>query len=360
MPGGSAWARRRWRSRRRTITAVIARFGEARRFFVNLEPAPDAEGVLARSPTDLGLPASGAVPQWRPTIAAACAGQPTLAILDNLETPWDKDTAATEALLGRLAAIDGLRLSSPFAASRRNSRRRRSNAAGRRTASERRCARPVPAPCGDRISPPIRPCPTSSSALDGHPLSIELLAANAQGKPDLKGLAADWNHRRARLLRRGAGDDRQNEPARLARPFARRARSAERGASPDPADGACCRTACPTPTVARSSMMASRTREERGAAARLETARLANRPDGRWRLLAPIRETLLADVPPEAEDRARLVQHLPAARRRWGRMPEPTSGTKCARADRRSWQSRRDDRRRGEEARTAQTGLARL
>jgi tetratricopeptide (TPR) repeat protein len=50
------------------------------------------------------------------------------------------------------------------------------------------------------------------------------------------------------------------------------------------------------------------TREERDAASRLEDARLTSRPDGRWRLLAPIRETLLADFPPEAKDRARLIQ----------------------------------------------------
>jgi tetratricopeptide (TPR) repeat protein len=49
------------------------------------------------------------------------------------------------------------------------------------------------------------------------------------------------------------------------------------------------------------------TREELGAALRLESARLVSRPDGRWRLLAPIRETLIADFPPEADDRVRLV-----------------------------------------------------
>jgi tetratricopeptide (TPR) repeat protein len=47
--------------------------------------------------------------------------------------------------------------------------------------------------------------------------------------------------------------------------------------------------------------------EEIEAGSVLETARLASRPDGRWRLLAPIRETLLADFAPDAEDRARLV-----------------------------------------------------
>ena len=47
-------------------------------------------------------------------------------------------------------------------------------------------------------------------------------------------------------------------------------------------------------------------REERGAAARLETARLAHRAGGRWRLLAPVREVLLSYFPPESGDRARL------------------------------------------------------
>jgi hypothetical protein len=60
--------------------------GHRRRFFVNLEPAPDAEGVLTRLAADLGLPATGGAAQIEAEIAAACAAQPTLAILDNLET----------------------------------------------------------------------------------------------------------------------------------------------------------------------------------------------------------------------------------------------------------------------------------
>ncbi len=71
---------------------------------------PDADGLLRRLAADLGLAASGAAPEVEAKIAAACEAAPTLAILDNLETPWRKDAAATEALLGRLAAIDGLRL----------------------------------------------------------------------------------------------------------------------------------------------------------------------------------------------------------------------------------------------------------
>ena len=50
--------------------------------------------------------------------------------------------------------------------------------------------------------------PKLLEALDGHPLSIELLAANAAGKADLKSLAADWSERHAAMLRRGDGDTR--------------------------------------------------------------------------------------------------------------------------------------------------------
>ncbi len=188
---------------------VIARFGKARRFFVNLEPAPNADGALTRLATDLGLPASGAASEVEAKIAAACAGQPTLAILDNLETPWDKDTAATEALLGRLAAIDGLRLVITV-----RGEPPKLPGAGARTLRDVEQLQDADARAlflrhaGDHFAadPAL---PGLLSALDGHPLSIELLAANAQGKPDLKGLAADWSHRRADLLRHGAGNDRK-------------------------------------------------------------------------------------------------------------------------------------------------------
>ena len=65
---------------------------------------------MRRLAVDLGLAVSGAASEVEATIAAACAAVPTLAILDNLETPWGQDTTATEAQLGRLAAIEGLRL----------------------------------------------------------------------------------------------------------------------------------------------------------------------------------------------------------------------------------------------------------
>ena len=282
---------------------VVARFGKERRFFVNLEPAPDAAGVLSRIAIQLGLPATGAAHELEAKIAAACAAEPTLAILDNLETPWRKDIAATETLLGELAAIEGLRLvitvrgEPPGIGARTLRNVEQLEDADARALFLRHA--------GDHFAadPAL---PGLLKALDGHPLSIELLAANAQGKADLKGLAADWNDRRADLLRRGAANDRKTSLrasldlslAELDPPSPAHRLIRLMALLPDGMSEADSRTILSD---------GEPTREERGAAARLEIARLASRASGRWRLLAPIRETLLADLPPEADDRARMV-----------------------------------------------------
>jgi hypothetical protein len=284
---------------------VIERFGKDGRFFVNLEPAPNAEGLLSRLATHLGLPASGAASELEANIAATCAAAPALAILDNLETPWRKDPAATEALLGRLAAIESLRLvitvrgEPPGIGARTLQDIERLQDADARALFLRHA--------GDQFGadPAL---PGLIAALDGHPLSIELLAANAQGKTDLRGLAADWSDRRADLLRRGPADDDRKTSLRASLDLSLAALD-----PPSPPHRLIRLMALLPDGMSEADSRAilsdgEPTKEERGAAARLETGRLASRQSGRWRLLAPIRETLLADYPPEAEDRARLVK----------------------------------------------------
>ena len=126
---------------------------------------------------------------------------PTLAILDNLES--SKDRRKTAELLGRRGAIAGLRLIITI-----------------------RGATPLlPAP-GALILQDIEPLayadacalflryagdqfaadpalPDLLRALDGHPLSIELLAANAAGRADLTAVFLDWKRFREKLLWRG-------------------------------------------------------------------------------------------------------------------------------------------------------------
>jgi tetratricopeptide (TPR) repeat protein len=286
---------------------VVERFGKERRFFVNLEPAPNAEGVLTGLAVQLGLPATGAASEVEAKIAAACAAEPVLAILDNLETPWRKDAAATEALLGELAAIEGLRLVITV-----RGEPPRLPAPGARTLQDIERLQDADARvlfllrAGKQFAadPAL---PGLLAALDGHPLSIELLAANARGKANLSGLAQDWKTRSARLLKSGKGDVRLNSlrasldislealaahsaPHRLIRLMA---------LLPDGMSQA------DSHTVLNEGKPDERESE---AASVLETARLASRPDGRWRLLAPIRETLLADFPPEIGDLTRLIR----------------------------------------------------
>ena len=289
---------------------VVARFGKERRFFVNLEPAPNAEGVLSRIAIQLGLHATGAAHELEAKIAAACAAEPTLAILDNLETPSRNDAAATEALLGRLAALEGLRLVGTV--------RGEPPAIGARTLRNVEQLQDADARAlflrhaGDHFGSDLA-LPGLLKALDGHPLSIELLAANAQGKPDLKGLAADWNDRRADLLRRGAANDRKTS-LRASLDLSLAALD-----PPSPAhrlirliallpDGM-------SETNSRTILSDGEpTREERGAAARLETARLASRASGRWRSPRRCAKRCSPTFRPESDDRARLVaMFLPRA-----------------------------------------------
>jgi tetratricopeptide (TPR) repeat protein len=286
--------------------AVVARFGAERRFFVNLEPVPDADGVLRALANALGLDASGAAAAVQQAVVDFCAAKPALAILDNFETPWRKEEAATEATLGRLAAIEGLwllvtardeppyipgggvKLRDVESLAFDDARALFLREAGAHHAAD-------------------TALPKLLEALDGHPLSIELLAANAAGKPDLKGLAADWNDRHAAMLRRGDGDTRLTS-LRVSLDISLAA------IGPDSAAHRLLRLIALLPAgMAAADCVATLadgapTDAESGAAIRLEAARLASRRDDRWRLLAPVRETLLQDYPPQAQDEARLVK----------------------------------------------------
>jgi tetratricopeptide (TPR) repeat protein len=286
--------------------AVVARFGAERRFFVNLEPVPDAEGVMRALAHALGLDASGAAAAVERAVADSCAGGAALAILDNFETPWRKEKAATEAMLGRIAAIKGLRLivtarDQPPHVPGGGVTLRDVESLAFDDARELFLREAGPHHASDPALPKLL------EALDGHPLSIELLAANAAGKADLKGLAADWNERRAAMLQRGDGDTRLTS-LRVSLDISLEALGA------DSAAHRLLRLIALLPTgMAAGDCVAALadgapTPAERGAAAKLEAARLASRRDDRWRLLAPVRETLLRDFPPEAPDKARLVK----------------------------------------------------
>jgi hypothetical protein len=183
---------------------VVARFGE-RRWFVRCNAATSGAGLLADIATTLGVPPG---PQRAAQTLAALAAGPGVLVLDNAETPWEADTEATEAVLGQLAAITGLRLlvtvrgaQRPFGVPWRESvlvpplglvdgRRVLLAVAGQRFADDPRLDELV-------------------LAQDGVPLAIELLAYLADAEPDLAGLWRRWQTKRTALLLRGSASSPQ-------------------------------------------------------------------------------------------------------------------------------------------------------
>ena len=285
--------------------AVVERFGASQRFFVNLEPVPNAEGVLRALANALGLDPSGAASALERTIGEACAARPALAILDNLETPWRGQRVETEAVLERIAAVPGLHLivtvrgALPFIRGGSFALRdiEQLNADEARQLFLRYAGSYLGA---DRALPGLL------AALDGHPLSIELLAANAAGKANLAGLAADWRTRSAKILERGSAG-RRLDSLRASLEIS----LAALGESSAAYRLLRLMALLPVGMTAKDCLEAltdgTPTDQESDAAAALETARLAARRDDRWHLLAPVREILRRDFPPEPKDKTRLV-----------------------------------------------------
>lgn len=88
-----------------TDAAVVARFGP-RRFEVELAAMTGADAMLLALARAVGTdPAAGL-----PPIRAKLTSAPALLLLDNLESPWEADADAVEALLGKLAEAPGVAL----------------------------------------------------------------------------------------------------------------------------------------------------------------------------------------------------------------------------------------------------------
>jgi class 3 adenylate cyclase len=169
---------------------VIERFGEANRWFVELDAA-----TTAASMQDAVTRSVGADPQsgFRATLAHI-RRQPGLLVLDDLETPWDpkSERRATEETLAALATIPGLAL---FASCR--GRDRVSGPAWALVHAVDRLKSPFDRELfcriaqGDLVNDPH--LPLFLAALEGIPLAIELVAARAYGRSSLAALWTQWN-----------------------------------------------------------------------------------------------------------------------------------------------------------------------
>ena len=169
-----------------TRPAVVARFGP-RRYFVPLETITDPATLPAAIIQAIGLNPAGTS---FPAALAVLAQQPTLLVLDNLETPWEAGQRATEDVLQALATTPNVSLLGSLRGT-------------------------VPPQSPAWTAPPTRLAPLSDSAardlflalapaadpeplgwflvaLGGVPLALELVAYRAAGDTPLSELWTEW------------------------------------------------------------------------------------------------------------------------------------------------------------------------
>jgi tetratricopeptide (TPR) repeat protein len=178
---------------------VEARFGR-RRVFASLETASEPRAILAKLVETLGLSPTGDEVSLLRVLEANAAERPIAAILDNAETVLETNRSEAERLLKLVAQIGGLSLvvtirgvapPVPGAVAI-------DDLARLTTISARRAFAAI-------AGPPVESDPDLVhllDALDGHALSICLVAAQAIGAPSLKGLRDAWDEAHAEILRR--------------------------------------------------------------------------------------------------------------------------------------------------------------
>lgn len=178
---------------------VVERFG-SRRYFALLDGIESSGGFRTAVGDAIGLPGS----PW-PRVLAAFGEAPSLCVVDNLETPWEADTAGTEEALGQLAQKTLL------VATLRGTNSPGGVAWGESIAllpldhdlpQKLEARRIFLAITGTKFETDTQ-LPRLLSEMDGLPLAIELLAHRAQGEQTLQHLWTLWQEMHARLLERG-------------------------------------------------------------------------------------------------------------------------------------------------------------
>ena len=283
----------------------IARTYGERRYFVRLDGATSADAMVAEIAKAMAIPLGPDLPQ---RVMAELGRAPTVLALDNAETPWEGDLAATEEMFGRLSGVPGL----AFVATLRGQQR-----PGGVSWRGRIDVPPLPDDSSRDLFLEIAGTKFSDDphlgdllgALDGLPLAVELMAYAAETEPTLESLWQRWRSERTRLLKRGPGDTRLlnlGVSLEVSMQGPRMSEDARRllclmGPLPD--------------GVSHGDLDALLPAAGARAAADLRQTGLAFDEGGRLRMLAPVREHVKADHPPSQADLQRSVAHFAALAR---------------------------------------------
>jgi tetratricopeptide (TPR) repeat protein len=178
---------------------VRAKYGN-RRIFVPLDAAREPHAILTSLATALGLSATGGDNHLFSLIGAMTSEAPVAAILDNADTPHGIDGSATERLLRLLSQVDQLAIivttrgtSPPFG--------QKTDIADIKSLTHVAASQTFLATAGESLKddPDLD---SLLSSLDGHPLSIVLLAAQARGQIRLRDLRLGFERQRTELLKK--------------------------------------------------------------------------------------------------------------------------------------------------------------
>jgi len=283
---------------------VAERFGK-HRWFVRCQGATGRDSLVEAIARAL---CPQAIPPLEPKILSALEDAPAVLALDNLETPWERDTAAVEELLDELAAVPGLALvvalrgeQRPFGPSWREA----IHAGPLDPASARNAFLAV---AGERYQddPDLD---ALLLELDGLALAVVLLASQAEGEPDLGTLRQRWRDRRTALLHRGWGSERQHSlevSLQLSIDSPRMTEESRRllsllGLLPE--------------GMAREDLVALLPDSGAEAASVLRRVGLAFDQGPHLRVLAPIRECVQRSHPPQEVDLEQTIDHYLALAR---------------------------------------------
>lgn len=286
-------------------------FGE-RRAFVSLETVKDSRDMLARLAEGVGSAASGDSASLIHLIKLRTSSAPTVVVLDNAETVFSSNRLDAERQLRLLAQIPNLQLvinlrgtppilpSAIVISDLPKLDSEASKAAFLAVAGDRFEADPD--------------LDAVLKALDGHALSIQLMAALALDLPSLRGLRDRWNTAHAAILRRPG-----EEEGRLTSLRASLALSLQ---TPTLAHSPLARRLLSVLAFLPAGLSEDSVRKilgDLGAVSRdraieavdcLHQLRLIERrADTRLRMLNPLRESIKVDVNIQPSDRRRLIRH---------------------------------------------------
>jgi hypothetical protein len=187
---------------------IKARF-EKRRVFVSLDNRSDPLDLLILPASELGLTTE---PTHNSTLAAiryACGLAPAFAILDNAEGLIEADDVKTSRLLGLLRDTPGLSfVVTSFENLPGLAERERLDDLSPLTFDD---ARSLFCGIATKIQPDDSGLKPLLIALDGHALSLNIVASRVDSDLHLKPMLERWKHEKAGLLRKpGSREDRRN------------------------------------------------------------------------------------------------------------------------------------------------------